>query len=473
MTPTNTPTNTPTKTATQTPTPTQTATPTQTPTPTQTATPTPTQTATQTPTPTPTPTPTLTPNPLKPDEVVPNIVGASLNINTTTTSNNLNNILNSINDTTSDLNIAQTGPAVNDAVSANNDINNEYSPVSENECQTYFSGVFNSNNITEAQVQMDENYLYCFAGPDNTFTLNNGKIIKQNNNIPVPTYVPETFSQISETFTVEPDEEVKVPFMVEPFALKNEELFSEPFVEGVALSGNLVPVHLSIVGVDPNVASKVTNSPVYSSLSESDLAALSNEIEKKILGDIEARKPQIINDVVAGVNDGSNKYYSYSSNDNEDNEIPQNSLTARQIQELNNRFAPSAYQPNPEVNESRNINFRQTQLEYGKKPGLDVYSYNSQVLSTGSDFRPSNDLTDNSKSMGRINYTPPPVAPDFDYTYYGALRSRDNSDVKPVNALQGHSNYTGKVLDDKLYRPTMVQEYQMNFMPNQIPYYVM
>ena len=80
----------------------------------------------------------------------------------------------------------------------------------------------------------------------------------------------------------------------------------------------------------------------------------------------------------------------------------------------------------------------------------DNYSYNGALQSKGSDYVPMNSMPETYKTLGRLDYTPPPPS-NMDFTYFGALRSKGGEDVKPVNALQGLNNYSEKILDENLY----------------------
>jgi hypothetical protein len=94
----------------------------------------------------------------------------------------------------------------------------------------------------------------------------------------------------------------------------------------------------------------------------------------------------------------------------------------------------------------------------------DMYSYYGALQPKGSDYVSSNAISETNRMLGRLDYTPPPLPPNMDFTYYGELRSNCADSVKPVNALQGLNNYSEKILDDKLY-PTIGEKYSENINP--------
>jgi hypothetical protein len=100
----------------------------------------------------------------------------------------------------------------------------------------------------------------------------------------------------------------------------------------------------------------------------------------------------------------------------------------------------------------------------------DNYSYNGALQSKGSDYVPMNSMSEKNKMLGRLDYKPPPLPPNMDFSYFGALRNKGGEDAKPVNALQGPNNYSDKILDENLYSisgKTGMQEFPI---PNRIDY---
>jgi hypothetical protein len=101
----------------------------------------------------------------------------------------------------------------------------------------------------------------------------------------------------------------------------------------------------------------------------------------------------------------------------------------------------------------------------------DMYSYYGALRSKGSDYAPSNTISETNKMLSRLDYIPPPLPPNFDFNYYGALRSKGVDTVKPVNGHQGPNTHNvEQILDEKLYAITGHPGYQEMPVPNRIDY---
>jgi len=101
----------------------------------------------------------------------------------------------------------------------------------------------------------------------------------------------------------------------------------------------------------------------------------------------------------------------------------------------------------------------------------DMYSYYGALRTKGSDYAPSNTISETNKMLSRLDYVPPPLSPNFDFNYYGALRSKGVDAVKPVNGFQGlKTNNSEQILDEKLYAITGRPGYEEMPVPNRIDY---
>ena len=102
----------------------------------------------------------------------------------------------------------------------------------------------------------------------------------------------------------------------------------------------------------------------------------------------------------------------------------------------------------------------------------DMYSYYGALQPKGSDYVPLNTISETNKMLGRLDYVPPPLPPNMDFSYYGALRSKCGDSVKPANALQGPNpnNYSEQILDEKLYAITGQPGYEELPIPNRVDY---
>jgi hypothetical protein len=102
----------------------------------------------------------------------------------------------------------------------------------------------------------------------------------------------------------------------------------------------------------------------------------------------------------------------------------------------------------------------------------DMYSYYGALRSKGSDYVPSNSISETNKKLGRLGYVPPPLPMNYDFTYYGALPSKGENNVKAANALQGpnQNKYTEQILDGKLYAITGQPGYEELPIPNRVDY---
>ena len=100
----------------------------------------------------------------------------------------------------------------------------------------------------------------------------------------------------------------------------------------------------------------------------------------------------------------------------------------------------------------------------------DANSYYGALRSKGGDYAPMNSMTETNKMLSRLSYEPPPLPPNMDFSYFGALKSKGTQDIKPVNAVQGLNNYSGKILDEKLYALANQPGYEQLPIPNRIDY---
>jgi hypothetical protein len=241
-------------------------------------------------------------------------------------------------------------------------------------------------------------------------------------------------------------------------------------------------------------------------MSESDILKLSTEIEKKILDDIHNSESKIINDVITGVNakinpsttmTPSTTYIPYSRS-SESSTQSQNIINQGKL-DYNSQYNDQTVGPssNPVLRPNTNSVFqsggmsidlpqKQTSDTPGQIPSIsekhakvnfpdvpvppDIFSYYGALRSKGSEYVPSNTISETNKLLGRLDYVPPPLPPNLDFTYYGALRSKGTYNVKPLNALQGPNNYSEKILDEKLYAINGQPSYEELPIPNRIDY---
>jgi hypothetical protein len=63
-------------------------------------------------------------------------------------------------------------------------------------------------------------------------------------------------------------------------------------------------------------------------------------------------------------------------------------------------------------------------------------------------------------------YTPPPLPPDFEFSYYGALRSKGANFV-PLNSSRKPDANPEKVLNDEVYQKSLEPNYQDPDVPTQ------
>jgi hypothetical protein len=309
----------------------------------------------------------------------------------------------------------------------------------------------------------------------NSITLNDGTVrtiigIVINDDVETES-IPEVFSNYSENFKEGLDGTSITLYLNEPTTSATT---SVTVVKKVPIS-DITTSPPILNDTSPSLNSKVTPS-------DTDLTNISNEIENKLLNDIQNNKTKLVNDIVSGINkkiNPANSYYEVNNNSN----IPYFNNTSYQSESEYNKYikqqnipsSNSIVQPNTNnVFQSGNMQVRlpdryldnrsgqlpsisesKTQVvfptsESGNPPH--IYSYNGALQEKGSDFVASNTISETNRMLGRLDYVPPPLPPNLDFTYYGALRSK-GIDVKPVNALQGPNpnNYSEKILDDNLY----------------------
>jgi hypothetical protein len=103
-----------------------------------------------------------------------------------------------------------------------------------------------------------------------------------------------------------------------------------------------------------------------------------------------------------------------------------------------------------------------------------MYSHYGKLVPKGSDYVPSNTISETNKMLSRMDYLPPPLPPNMDFSYYGALRSKGLDTVKPVNGLQGlNTNNSEQILNERLYAITGQPGYEEPPVPNRIDYTMM
>ena len=249
--------------------------------------------------------------------------------------------------------------------------------------------------------------------------------------------------------------------------------YSENFQEGVdSISITLYlskPTPTTSVTTSVKIVDKtsVTNSttPISNNrapLSDTDLTNISNEIEKKILNDLQNNETKLANDIINGVN------AKLSPVPSDCNAYQSESKYA--IQQASSSSNPIMRPNTNNVFQSGNMYVKLPDQELNKRPGQlpsiseskakvifpnmespsDQYSYYGALQTKGSDFAASNSISETNRMLGRLDYVPPPLPPNLDFTYYGAIRSKGTDNVKPVNALQGPNpnNYTEKIIDN-------------------------
>jgi len=433
-TPTMTQTQTPTmtQTQTQTPTPTRTMTPTQTPTPTQTMTPTPTITPTPTPTITPTPTPTITPtrtptptptptysykkvtpgNELHSWELIPSITFPSQQI-PTLAPNNLSDILNNINNVPSDVNMALTSPNVNDVLSTDNS-NFQYTPSNFSitdgnystdlqNCKALISSMLADPTVSSLQLNTNPKILQCFDGPGQSLTLDDGRVVyaEINNKNITPTLTMESFKEGV-------DSEEKVPLIL---SIKKGEKIT-------------TPVNTSI-GIRIFTDKQQDNTDVDGQLFKSDTVFPNMHVPEQQTFPIQQ---------------------SISSN-NVNNTILHNNNN-------NGGLSVNAYQTNNYNSPDgglASISGNKADVSFPSDPSPpDFYSYFGLLGTKGSDYVPTNTISETNKMLGRLQYVPPPLPPAFDFSYFGSLKSHGIDNVMPVNALQGSFTFNEKIVRDDI-----------------------
>ena len=248
--------------------------------------------------------------------------------------------------------------------------------------------------------------------------------------------------------------------------------YSENFQEGIDLVS--IDLYLSqpttSLTTSVKIVSKtsVTNSttPVSNNktpLSDTDLTNISNEIEKKILNDLQRNETNLVNDIINGVNAKLSPVPSdctaYQTESKYAIQQVGSSSNPTMREKTDNVFQsgnmyvelPDKYLNNDRPDQLPSISESKTKVIFpNTESSSDQYSYYGALQTKGSDFAGSNSISETNKMLGRLDYAPPPLPPNFDFTYYGPFRSKATDNVKPVNALQGPNmnKYSEKIMDN-------------------------
>jgi hypothetical protein len=341
----------------------------------------------------------------------------------------LNNIITSITSAPSEATYASTTPNISKNTV---DDKRQYTPATaynyttlynnvsyKNECDKYISGLIENVTSGEMELLLDRKYLDCFTEPGNCFTLSNGK----------------TVCISGKTATLLIEEQSKSGF----------NNYNENFLEAI---GDKLRVSIQIIDKKLPINQNTTNrSSVQTTLSDSDFATLSKQIEKKTLNDVAySAQQQSSNNARGRVdNNGSSDKPAQGSREilrNNNNNIFQSGGMSVQPERRHNYESDGKLQ---------SFSSNNAKVVFPDAPNVpDNYSYNGALQSKGSDYVPMNSISETNKMLGRLDYTMPPPA-NMDFTYFGALRSKGGEDAKPVNALQGLNNYSEKILDENLY----------------------
>jgi hypothetical protein len=351
------------------------------------------------------------------------------------------------------------------------------SSISENDaqqCKEFISSMLTDQAISNLSLDMRAKYLKCFNGPGNSITLDDGRIVYLSAKPPsaTPTPVAENFR---EGFDAE--DTVGVKLLVANGSATNTLVNQESHS-----AEDKIGVQLLVANGNAITQSKPTD----------NLEKISDKIEKKVFANIQKYEPQFVNDIVSGVK-------GILSGRQQNNNIATTAAnTDSQIYNLPQQAAPRPgpeqpqYQPqyqssdninNPEyarpilhnnvnsfnqstggllsVNLPESNNYRDGGLpsfSAGKseinfptdKNPADFYSYYGLLGPKGSDYVPTNTISETNKMLGRLQYVPPPLPPAFDFSYFGSLKSQNIDNVRPVNALQGSYTYNEKIVNDDI-----------------------
>ena len=252
--------------------------------------------------------------------------------------------------------------------------------------------------------------------------------------------------------------------------------YSENFQEGIDLvsitlylSQPTTSLTTSVKIVSKTPATNTTTTPVPNNttpISDIDLTNISNEIEQKILNDLQSSETKIVDDIVNDLN----AKFSPTISDYNDSQV-------------GSSYNPVMREKTDNVFQSGNMSVSIPDQESNNRPGYlpsisesktqiifpNTESPSNQNYYYGADYVPSYAISETNRMLGRLDYVPPPLPPNFDFTYYGPFRSNATNDVKPANALQGPNinNNSDKILDNKSYQVTNQQtSYEKMPQPN-------